>query len=95
MRSFSSDHFFCESKHVVTYQKISVLDRKQLKLNTVKTLEFSVVAVLSPFSRAWQLSQPFTRKHAIIFVDSCFQVPMKLDVFEISLLKTQVHVLNC
>lgn len=40
------------------------------------------------------LLQSYTRKYAVLFVNSYFQIHVKLDTLEIPPLKTQVHILN-
>lgn len=84
--SFYSNCHFCESKHMITYQKISVLDRKKIEAEYNQDLcWFSVVTVLSPFSHACviflNLFQGYTRKCITLFINSHFHVSVTLGDF--------------
>lgn len=82
---------------MITYQKISVLDRKKIEAEYNQDFFwFSVVIVLSPFSHACLIFLNFfqgnTRKCVTIFINFHFHISMTLGGFKSPLLKTQVHV---
>lgn len=90
--SFSSDCHFCESKHMITHQKISVLDRKKIEAEYNQDFfRFSVVTALSPFSHAsvifLNLFQGYTRKCVTLFTNSHFHISVTFDDFRSPLQK--------
>lgn len=74
--SFFSDCHFYESKHIIAYQKISVLDSKKFKAEYNQDFFwFSVVTVLSPFCHLVSFFSTFlkvTLENVVIFINSYF-----------------------